>query len=452
MQERGGQSQAAIEQFAARQQANIVRKELDAPREVSYDFAYTTLQDKIQQTREKFLEDKHPEKGLAYAVAFDTKVYDTVHQFRWMNRKAYEDVLTILDAETDFNLTTLLGEKFHVGLSKFRYELRDGIIFPPNSSTSMLDIIKRGQEHRENKGSTVVDREKAEVAGFAVAQKRFAAVIARAERAETDEEKKQEEGVTILSVSPPDGPYKHSFYDTWTLRRDASEWYIEARRYSSALSREESLEKLAQFDLGYKLLLERKHVPSASHFLSNPVVFAPGIATFTEPDAIHRLLHKDHAVMNDEDFQQIVAGNEGYRKKYIQRLRTIGVSYEDRFNGFKAIINNADELAEQIKSGVRIVFQDTRTIATDQDVALYAARQMKAQDLPCGIIGGSGQQDAFASYGSLTNLAMAVNGPDGKGALDVSCPACKTVNTRPFNGYLELCKNVACYNRKAIAC
>ena len=74
--------------------------------------AYIFLNEAIKRAREEFLEEKMTRKGrLAYAVEFDVAAYDALNQYKWVNRSAYEEVRDNLNAETEFNLTTLLGEK-----------------------------------------------------------------------------------------------------------------------------------------------------------------------------------------------------------------------------------------------------------------------------------------------------------------------------------------------------
>ncbi len=100
----------------------------------------------------------------------------------------------------------------------------------------------------------------------------------------------------------------------------------------------------------------------------------------------------------------------------------------------------------------RIVYQRL----SDKSLPLEDSRRMVLGMLgkesgSCPVLLQSTAFQAF-SKNSLTLGNSSLVESDSKGSLYFPCPACKTVNKRPREGYVESCQNPVCPNPKAVRC
>lgn len=392
-------------------QGDVLAQEAVAD-ELDYASAMSLLNDKIRRSREEFLEEKMTRKGrLAYAVEFDIAAYDALNQYKWVNRSAYEEVRNNLNAETEFNLVTLLGEKYNAELSRYTTRLEAGGIYPDNGDEPMREMVKRGAQYRIQNDSKEPKRELAVVDGFMATEQKLMDPDTLI-------------GTTILSISPTGPQHEHNFYDTATKREDEERGvYIEWRRYSSANSRAESAQKLAKFDSRYT----EEEIPDAEYFLRNVVTFVPGESEITDPDEIHRYLQKEHAVKTEAELRQITDGrNQGFRDYYITVLNDPTATYQDLLDAFVAIINHADSEAGVTQAFVYHTLDGESSSPGKSEIAFFAALPMQSASLPCGLLGagteGYGFGDAVSAYGMGF---YGGNRPEDDPSL------CKCSNTKP---------------------
>ena len=357
--------------------------------ELDYASGIHFLNEAIKRAREEFLEEKMTRKGrLAYAVEFDVAAYDALNQYKWVNRSAYEEVRDNLNAETEFNLTTLLGEKYHAELSRYTTRLETDGIYSDTGDEPIREMVKRGARYRIQNGSEEPQREMAVVAGFLATEERLM-------NPETPI------GTTVLSVSPTGPQHEHNFYDTATKRYTEDRgMYIEWRRYSSANSRAESAQKLAKFDARY----HQEKIPEPEYFLRNVVTFVPGESVISDPDEIHQYLHKEHVVKTEAELRQITDGhNRGFRDYYRMLLNDPTATYQDLLDAFVAIINHADFEAGETKAIVYDGVDSGVYSPGESEIAFFASLPMQMSSLPCGILGGElagfGFGDAVNAYG-----------------------------------------------------
>jgi len=188
--------------------------------------------------KEKMIAEKLPARAIAYEPRFDQRI----------------------DVKASYisrQLDTFLGERLNVLLSKNKYEIKNNLIYGEDMEDSFIEVMKRGIEYRERlDGENRVDRkrEEAEVTGFLKTQE----VMCNPQTSV---------GTMMLSISPQGGKdslYQHNFYDICTLRQAQGKRFIEARRYSSALSTDEYKDKL-------KPLYHMVNALDDAYFLSHPV-------------------------------------------------------------------------------------------------------------------------------------------------------------------------------------
>src|SRR5690606_6830339 len=103
-----------------------------------------------------------------------------------------------------------------------------------------MNMLIRGRDYRREHGKPIDhSREDAEVEGFAKIEQTLCSPDTAV-------------GTMMISISPPGekgSSYTHNFYDIFTLAPDKQgDRYIEARRYSSALSNEEYSLKATAID------------------------------------------------------------------------------------------------------------------------------------------------------------------------------------------------------------
>lgn len=274
---------------------------------------------------------------LQYDPDIDTWRYKALRELRFANPARFEVEKQIQDSLTAFNLRTALGERFSVLASKRTYDIREGELYDPAFPESLHATFQRGQEYRRKNGSSRDDqeREAAEVATFRAIQNVLS-------------DPKTPTETTMLCFSPPGkrgSEYMHNFYDTFTLREGEEGRYVDYRRYSSALTREETIRKVVGLNPLYAVRERQEDptfIPDDVYFIKNPLRLDPIYSPFTAPDVIHRFFHKNHIYMEPEELELIVQDCQGVVALYISTLATDPDDIRMRNILFNAYLNTAD--------------------------------------------------------------------------------------------------------------
>lgn len=317
-------------------------------------------------------------------------------------------------------LDTFLGERLNVLLSKNKYEIKNNLMYGEDMDEPFIEVIKRGVDYRRKaEGENRVDkkREEAEIEGFLKIQDALC-------------NPNTQMGTMMLSISPKgskESLYQHNFYDIFTLKQAQGKRFIEARRYSSALSYEEYKDKL-------KLLLHIVDAPDDAYFLSHPVKIDPSTSLrvfFENADQIHSYLHKNHDFMKIEDFEKILLSLEGLKREYIIRRNP---------HILDAIMNKAD-----IKAGFYDDFIIPSTLLTvDQEIDFLGRQPVRPVAAGCGSSGSvSGDKKSFPF--SVSDFGMS----DKYGDRKFECPECGKTNVRPENQLVLKCQHC---NSSRVAC
>lgn len=329
-------------------------------------------------------------KALAYNIDFD-------------RRKPVNEPYIKKQVETH------IGERLNVILSKTKYEIRQGIVFGEGGSEPFIDVLKRGRDYRRQNGSEIDwVREDAEVAGFLKIQEILG-------------NPGTEIGTMMLSIFPQGkkkSSYQHNFYDIFTLNQDQDGPFIEARRYSSALTREE-----------YAKFLGLDFTPDNSHFLSNPVK-VDGLE-FKNPDDIHKHLHRDHDYTSEEDYKKIKETCAVLILGYIGALANEDKAEQILY--FNAILNKVDQSNLGIKAGKEIFAE----ILTKEQVFYLGNLPVRQTMTGCGSSGGF----SLEKGSSNSAFSLAEFGQDKYGSRTFECPQCGKKNIRPENQLVKSCQH-----------
>lgn len=228
-------------------------------------------------------------------------------------------------------LETHLKERFNVLLSAVEYEIIDGHLVRPGQSEPFINSIRRGRDILRRFGKTPEDfaREDAEVEEFEKIDPLFSNPQTRT-------------GTMVLAASlngrldadgnlkpESESKYLHNFHDIFTLREESGKRYVELRRYSSGLTGREYARRLPGLD--------PENPPTSAEFIANPIVIE---STGISADDIHRMLHKEHEYMTEENFSEIWIAVQPFVLRYL--------AHKDA-RSFNAVLNFADEVWENKK-------------------------------------------------------------------------------------------------------
>lgn len=399
----------------------------------------------IVQERDRMLESTHDAgiAHIAYYLDADTTAYRTLKTFSNIAPPGeYEAARNNLNEGTKFNLITHLGERYNVGLSTYQYEIQNGMLYPKDGSEPLLDMIVRGRDFRKQNGSSIYDqrREAAEVTGMIKSQAILTnpntqigtSTVSNSARGEVSEE---EQKAGIKSI------YKHNFYDVFTLKEQDGRRYVEARRYSSALTRAQAAEKFSEVD---DKRYSTSKIPSDVFFLSNPVVIAPEKTA----DDIHAWLHEEHDFMSEQEFQEeILVPCMPILQFYLNALTKNPDDLETRNLAYNAFLVKADEGADKVrakKAGVDNIswLNDyaSSSLSIEQQVALLGRQQAQTRDTGCGF--SAGVDVGGSSLGVFSVMEFGVMS-DKYGSRKFNCPAvgCGKENIRLLDQLLAKCQH-----------
>lgn len=365
------------------------------------------------------------ERLVAYDTSFDRLAYQTVKEKE------------VLNAYTRKQLETHLGERLNVLLSSTRYEIINEQIYGQDTAEPFMDSLIRGRNYRRLSGNPIdFDRENAEVIGFSKIQEQLTSQAAQV-------------GTMMLSVSPKgaeDSTYQHNFYDVFTLKRDDKGKYIEAKRYSSGLSIDETAEKLKE-----GMLLYSEEVPTPEQFLENPIVVNNPF--FETAEDIHKFLHKEHKYTRKEEFDKGLRMVGFLITSYVNGLSENLSSYEINLR-LNAVVNGFDIAMGESKDRLsHFKNVEISTLLNSNEYVRYLGNQpVRPVMTGCGFSGNMpNYQGVFIPGQNKTAFSVAEFAvlKDRFGKRTFDCPDCGKENLRPENQMIGRCQH--CSSAK-VAC
>lgn len=427
------------------------------------------LEERVTQRRNAFIKEYkdrvHGSRLLTYEPALDREVYKALKDQQGVHEEAHQEVLWGLNSYTRFQVETFIGERLNVGLSKFRYDMRfgndgKGILHGQGMEEALIDMIARGKDCRNELADDVDHpRQVAEVTQFQKIQ-------------EVLGEPQAEIGTTIISFSPPGkegSAYAHNFYDVFILKEESDKTgeitgkkgktvrYVEARRYASGLSIEQSLQKAEELSPGFTKELQPEEAHVDAFLIAHPVVINSTHELFNNPDGIHKSLQGDKKAMSYEDFQKKVVQDETFSAMvdhYIQTLEITPEKDDELKMTLNAIMNRADEAAG-LKEPVYYYRREKEFVGPRPPLPImlqiqqYGRQEVRSVDTGCGFSGGVGQASSrFGTYGadrlpsnmSPKKSSDVSSGEDKYGSRTFECPECHETNYRPYNELLPKCQ------------
>lgn len=410
------------------------------------------IADDIRRVRDAFLNREPNEQNaqLTYDPTMDIALYQTLNKYQVTESTACKDAMKSVDSYIHFQLETMLGERFNVLSSEYTLHVTPEGLYSPQGKELMRTILRRGRDYRRKQGSKVTKREDAEVDGFELVTEPILM------------NPKTKEGTSVVSISPPDGPYRKNFYDVSTVVGEGKNRQIRVRRYSSGLSIKDYKEKIPQTGINYKIPEDS----TDAFFLSHPIrIDASSI--YSNPDTLHAFFHKTHSYMNRGDFEQIKKACDPLIHSYLSVLRENPYDLSRIAEKFDAILNGADEAKgilekRKIKDrsiGVPITdpLMDKRIIFTAHDILRFERQKVRPEMTGCGISlgfkkGGESMNPFDKILKTFRPDSVSDFGEDDLGDREFNCPACNYTNTRPYNEKIKLCQNERCPDRTKVAC
>lgn len=319
-----------------------------------------------------------------YEPDFDTTNYTNFNKLTFLNPKIRQQELEKLDTYTRTNLRTMLAEHFHVLLSTRTDIIQDGALYAPYSQEPLLHMYLRGKEYRQKNGSIASDqeREQAEVDNFVAIQQSI-----------TDPNTPDNTMYLVVSQPGKEGTeYCHNFYDIYIKKGNT----VEYRRYSSALGKKETFEKMLQLDPTYAQK-EREDdpsfVPDDVYFLQTPIRIDPAAAIVSSAEALHAFFHIDHSYMNKDEFDYLLAATKGYRDAYIQIVADNKHDIKMRNLAYNAYLNKADMVAKELqqrKENRELIVYDRAqfSVPTHAELMHLGSQPVREVTTGCGKSGG----------------------------------------------------------------
>lgn len=329
-------------------------------------------------------------KFMTYDPEFDTQAYVAFNALRFLDPVERKKQNNILDGYTWSNLQTMLGERFHVLLSKMTYDIRNGQLFSPNHPNEpVLEVFKRGQQYRKENGSSLEDqeREQAEIDTFSALQDKFC-------------DPRTPEGTMQIVVSRPGknlpgqkpSEYQHNFYDVYMKFNNT----VLYRRYSSALTAQETFAKMLKLNPWYAMPergSDPDFIPDDVYFLKHPIYLDPKVNPNLTSDAIHASFHKEHEFMQEDQYSYILAACQGYIDAYIRIVSQNPTDRKMRNLAYNALLNRADEVAQTFKrtqerGGIGSYDRQWALQPTDAQLVMMGSKAVREVTTGCGRAGG----------------------------------------------------------------
>lgn len=381
--------------------------------------------------------DRKKDTSIAYPLEHDTLVYQKLAENKYA--QDYKSTRERLNSDTKMQLETHIGERLNVCISKFKYRLKeDGQLLPEMTDEPMLNMIKRGRDHRRNHGKQIDwQREDAEVTGFENIQKVMA-------------DRNTPDGTMMLSISPQGDVkngsiYGQNFYDVYKKTKKG----IEAYRFTSGLTTTESQVKVRRLDKRFDTNLRL----SDYEFLSQPIRINPKNSNLKNPQAVHDYMHKEHAHMSKQEFDRVIGLCAPLITAYISTLCDNPYDLIRQEKTFNALLNFADIMAG--KANEHDIFKDKQIInrvnseeyvrqwiPSMTDINSLSGRPVRSVITGCGASHGSNISSLSSPY-SVVEFSANINlhGSDKYGSRSFKCPNCHKTNVRPVDELLELCQN-----------
>lgn len=314
---------------------------------------------------------------VGYDILFDIADYQNLYQQRdQLTPLEFERKKSQLDALKRHNFQSALGERFNAEVSQVTYQLVNDQLFNTDHDEPFLEIIKRGQKHREQHGSAEVKREKAEVLGFAATQ----ALLTHPHF----------EGKVII-ISPRGGQesiYPHNYFDVYSKNPAGT-------ITMSRLTCKFNYGQFRQAALTTDPFADLPTNPTDADFLATPLI------TYQSLAEIQQIFHPAEDVLPLVEYHKLLEICAPFITSYLNALASQTCEPNQIIKIYNSILNVADEFV--LKPATRRKFLELVQLpyASLTPTIEYYSR------LPVRLVAaGCGLQTGFAATGRILTLGL----------------------------------------------
>lgn len=371
---------------------------------------------------------------LGYDILFDITDYQNLYQQKkHLTPQEFTRKKTQLDALKRHNLESALGERFNAEVLQVTYHLIGGQLFNTDHDNPFLEIVQRGQKHREQQGSDEIAREKAEVTGFTVVQKILA---------DNDFEGK---AVVISPRSNQESIYQHNYFDVYTKQADG---IITMSRVSCKFNYQEFYQAAVQIDPFSQIPAHH----TDADFLANPLI------SYKNLSEIHQIFSPAEETLTLEQSQQLLEICNPLITSYLNALASEVVETHLIIKLYNAILNVADDfvLKPATRRQLATIIRQPQTLLAPV-IEHYGTQPVRSVVAGCGRQVGYSVTNRLLSAGltfspwSVVEFATTSSAlEDEYGTLEIHCRECGITYLRNPHKLEERCRY--CGGTKGIAC
>lgn len=363
-----------------------------------------------------------PEACLAYNTNLDVEAFRVVTKGVKENQPAVQTALENLITLTKNNVYTSIAERYNAEIHTAQYFLKDGLLTNAAYPEPFIEVMRRGQKFRAEKGSRDLAREHAEVVGFEKVQELFKSGSLGDE-------------ANVIIISPRGGKnstYQHNFFDHYKKQKDGQ---ITMTRLASKSTYADFRQAAAVLDQLNNLPQE----PTDTDFLAHPLV------TYKTEEEIKQTLNINSETLPNGELEKHKDHLKLQTNHYINTL-LLGASPEVVNREYNRILKLAEVLLG--KDPYLKEEQKIRIIKDPTQINHLSDLTLRAVAAACGLSGNN-----FSRPFSVADFANAsFDIKDQYGTLEIRCenPNCRAVYLRNFGRLEDNCRY--CGGTKGIAC
>ena len=371
---------------------------------------------------------------LGYEPLFDTQAYQALtSQENFLSQQEFIRRKKQLDTRTRRNLETALGERFNVELSHVIYRIENNQLVSDEHDEPFLEVVKRGQKYRQDRGSGDIKREIAEVTGF----ERVSQIL-------TDPDFAEAKIIIIAPRGNQNSIYQHNFFDVYQVlaeneaENEDGPRLVSMTRYASSATCEEFRQVAEKIDSFNNL----PQNPTDADFVKTPLI------TYRQTAEIAKIMYQDEKAMTRKDLQRLTAKVTPLIDAYIKAPSQ--KTYNAILNFADAIIftgSGPDKYKWQFLQGPTLT-------NTEGVIHLYGNLTVRPVTAGCGIQGGLGQSSQLTLANSPFSVSefgvKTTSFEDQYGSLEIHCEECGATYNRSHGRLEEKCRN--CGGTRGITC
>lgn len=347
---------------------------------------------------------------VGYDILFDIVDYQNLyHSKSRLSPGEFDRQKCQLDTLKRHNLKSALGERFNAEVFCVTYYFASGQLFNADHDEPFLEVIQRGQKHRQQAGSAEIVREKAEAAGFAAMSR-----ILLDSQGESLSERK------VIIISPrgnKNSIYQHNFFDVYQKNHDDT---ITMSRFTCKFNYCQFRQAAANIDPFANLPPN----PTDADFLATPLL------TYKSLTEICKILSPQEETLPLNQYQQLLEICTPLITSYLQALAAENVDPGKINKLYAAILNVADDFI--LKPAMRqqlteLIHQSLPLLVPA--IEYYSRLPVRPVAAGCGIQTGfrsnvNGQLSIVMTHWSVAEFGLGNRSLTAEKTLNCRCPFC----------------------------